>query len=87
MKKISEDLNPKCKIISQNSYDYLLKVSCQAESLEWDMHLLADFLSKDFATGFEGCVWLQSMAARVGAISNEIVNMINILEDENKTPQ
>ena len=87
MKKISEDLNPKCERISQNTYDYLFKVSAQAESLAWDMCLLADYLSKDFATGFDGCVWLQSMAARVSAVSNEIVNVINILEDENKTPQ
>ena len=87
MKKISEDLNPKCEKISQDSYDYLFKVSGQAESLAWNMHILDDYLSKDFAIGFEGHVWLQNMAARIDAFSNEIVNMINLLEDKNKTPQ
>lgn len=56
MKKISEDLNPKCDMISQDSYDYLFKVSGQADCLQWDMHLLADKLDKDHATGFEGFV-------------------------------
>ena len=87
MKKISEDLNPKCEKISQDSYDYLFKVSGKAESLAWDMHILADYLSKDFAIGFEGHVWLQNMAARIDVFSKEIVNMINLLEDKNKTPQ
>lgn len=87
MKKISEDLNPKCEKISQQSYDYLFKVSGQAESLAWDMHILADYLSKDYAIGFDGIVWLQNMAARIDAISDEIVNVINILESEDKTPQ
>ena len=87
MKKISEDLNPKCKKISQDSFDYPFKVSAQAECLAWDMHILSDMLSKDYATGFDGFVWLQSMAARVNAISNEIVEVINRLEDENKMPQ
>ena len=87
MKKISEDLNPKCEKISQESYDYLFKVSAQAESLAWDMHLLDKYLVKDNATGYEGQIWLQSMAARVDAISDEIVNTINLLEDEDKTPQ
>ena len=87
MKKISEDLNPKCEKISQKSYDYLFKVSGQAESLAWDMHILADYLDKDSATGFEGHIWLQSMAGRVDAIADEIVNTINLLEDEDKTPQ
>ena len=87
MKKISEDLNPKCEKISQDSYDYLFKVSGQAESLAWNMHILANYLSKDFATGFEGQVWLQNMTARIDAFSNERVNMINLREDENKAPQ
>lgn len=87
MKKISEDLNPKCEKISQQSYDYLFKVSGQAESLAWDMHILADYLSKDYAIGFDGIVWLQNMAARIDAISDEIVNVINILDSEDKTPQ
>lgn len=87
MKKISEDLNPKCEKISQQSYDYLLKVLGQAEGLAWDMHVLSDSLSKDAAIGYDGIMWLQNMAARVDAISNEIVNAINILESEDKTPQ
>lgn len=87
MKKISEDLNPKCEKISQQSYDYLFKVSGQAESLAWDMHVLSDSLSNDAATGYDGYLWLQNMAARVDAISDEIVNVINILESEDKTPQ
>lgn len=87
MKKISEDLNPKCEKISQQSYEYLFKVSGQAESLAWDMHVLSDSLSKDAATGYDGYLWLQNMAARVDAISDEIVNVINILDSEDKTPQ
>lgn len=87
MKKISEDLNPKCEKISQQTYDYLFKVSAQAESLAWDMHVLSDSLSKDAATGYDGIMWLQNMAARIDAISDEIVNVINILDSEDKTPQ
>ena len=87
MKKLSEDLNPKCEKISQDSYDYLFKVSGHAESLACDMHILADKLAKDYATGYEGLVWLQNMAARVDALSSEIVEVINRLEDENKMPE
>ena len=86
MKKISEDLNPKCERISQETYDYLLKVSGQADCLGWDLHLLADSLDKDYATGFEGSVWLHNMAARVEALSSEIVEVINRLEDDDKVP-
>ena len=87
MKKLIEDLNPKCEKISQDSYDYLIKVSGQADSLAWDMHLLSDMLDKDHATGWDGLVWLHNMAARVDAISNEIVEVINRLENENKMPE
>lgn len=87
MKKISEDLNPKCEKISEKSYEYLFKVSAQAESLAWDMHVLSDSLSKDAATGYDGLMWLQNMAARADAISDEIVNVINILDSEDKTTQ
>lgn len=87
MKKLSEDLNPKCQKISQDSHDYLMKVSGQADCLAWDMHILADKLAKDFAAGYEGLVWLQNMAARVDAISSEMVEVINRLEDENKIPE
>lgn len=86
MKKISEDLNPKCQKLSQDSYDYLFKVSGQAESLAWDMHLLADYLDKDAATGYDGWLWIQTMAARVNAISNEIVDVINLIDKEGKDP-
>lgn len=87
MKKLIEDLNPKCEKISQDSYDYLFKVSGQADCLGWDMHLLAKYMEKDHAAGYEGLVWLQNMAARVDAISREIVDVINRLEDENKIPE
>lgn len=87
MKKISEDLNPKCQKISELSHDYLFKVSGQAESLAWDMHILADALDKDFAVGYDGYVWLENMAARVNAISNEIVDVIDCLEIEWKMPE
>lgn len=84
MKKISEDLNPKCEKISQETHDYLFKVSGGAECLAWDMHILADQLTKDCVTGYDGLMWLQNMAARVDALSNEIVEVINRLENEDK---
>ena len=87
MKKLSEDLNPKCKMISEKAHDYLYKVSAGAESLAWDMNILADKLAKDYAAGYEGLVWLQSMAARVDAISNEIADVIERLEIQNKMPE
>ena len=87
MKKLSEDLNPKCKMISEEAHDYLYKVSAGADSLAWDMRILAGKLAKDYATGYEGLVWLRSAAARVDAISREIVEVINRLEDENKMPE
>ena len=87
MKKLSEDLNPKCKMISEEAHDYLYKVSAGAESLAWDMNILADKLAKDYAAGYEGLVWLQSMAARVDAISNEIADFIERLEIQNKMPE
>ena len=87
MKKLSEDLNPKCKMISEEAHDYLYKVSASAESLALDMNILADKLAKDCAAGYEGLVWLQGRAARIDAISSEIVEVINRLEDENKMPE
>lgn len=86
MKKIVEDLNPKCKKISQDSYDYLFKVSGQAESLSWDMHLLAEYLDKDYAIGFEGLVQIKSMAARIRAISDEFVDLINTISEKDMEP-
>lgn len=86
MKKISEYLNPRCERISQNTHDYLFKVAGQADSLEWDIHLLVDMLYKDHAAGYEGIMWLHTMAARVDALSREIVDVINRLEDDNKMP-
>ena len=87
MKKPSEDLNPKCEKISQETHDYLFKVSGGADCLAWDMHILSDMLAKDYATGYDGLVWLHNMAARVDALSREIVEVINRLEDENKMPE
>lgn len=86
MKKLSEDLNPKCERISQKTHDYLFKVSGGADCLAWNMQILADELAKDYATGYEGLVWLQNMAARVDALSYEIAEVINRLEDDNKIP-
>lgn len=86
MKKLSEDLNPKCERISQKTHDYLFKVSAGADCLAWNMHILADELAKDYATGYEGLVWLQNMAARVDALSYEIAEVINRLEVDNKIP-
>lgn len=57
-----------------------------ADCLAWNMHILADELAKDYATGYEGLVWLQNMAARVDALSYEIAEVINRLEDDNKMP-
>ena len=86
MKKLSEDLNPECERISQKTHDYLFKVSGGADCLAMDMHILAYELAKDYATGFEGSVWLHNMAARVDALSNEIAGVINRLEDDKKMP-
>lgn len=87
MMKLSEDLNPKCERISKETYKYLIKVSGGADVLSWDMHVLADKLAKDYAAGYEGLVWFQSMAARVDAISNEIADVIERLEIQNKMPE
>jgi len=85
--KLSEDLNPKCERISKETYKSLIKVSGGAEALSWDMHLLANKLAEDHADGYEGLVWFQSMAARVNAISNEIADVIDRLEIQNKMPE
>jgi hypothetical protein len=87
MRKLSEDLNPKCESVSQETHDYLFMVSGCADSLAWNMHILADKLVKDYATGYEGLVWLHSMAAHVDAISREMVEVINRLDNENKMPE
>ena len=86
MKKLTEDLNPKCKKISQDSYDYLCKVLGQAESLQWDTHLLADYLDKDYAIGYDGYVQIQCMSARVNSICNEISDFINLIDEKDLTP-
>ena len=81
MEKICENLNPKCKKISQDSSDFLYRVSGNAESLAWNMNLLGDMLEKDYAMNYDGIMRLRAMAARVDAISIEIVDLINVLDE------
>lgn len=86
MKKLADTLNPKCKKITQEAHDYLFKVSGGAESLAWDIHLLADYLDKTYTMDPEGYNSLHVMAARIDAISNEVVDLINLIEEKGLEP-
>ena len=86
MKKLSECLNPKSGKITEEAYDYLFKVSGGAEEVAWNLHLLADYLDKTYTLDYDGDVSLQVMAARVNAISNEIVDLINLIDEKGLEP-
>lgn len=86
MKKLSECLNPKSGKITEEAYDYLFKVSGGAEDVAWNLHLLADYLDKTYTLDYDGDVSLQVMAARVDAISHEIVDLINLIDEKGLEP-
>lgn len=86
MKKLSECLNPKGGKITEEAYDYLFKVSGGAEEVAWNLHLLADYLDKTYTLDYDGDVSLQVMAARVDAISNEIADLINLIDEKGLEP-
>lgn len=86
MKKLSECLNPKSGKITEEAYDYLFKVSGGAEGVAWNLHLLADYLNKTYTLDYDGDVSLQVMAARVNAISNEIIDLINLIDEKGLEP-
>ncbi len=86
MKKLAECLNPKSKRLTEEANDYLFKVSGGAESLAWDIHLLADYLDKLYTLDYDGFVRLQVMAAKVNAISNEVVDLINLIDEKGLEP-
>lgn len=86
MKKLSECLNPKSGKITEEAYDYLFKVSGGAEEVAWNLHLLADYLDKTYTLDYDGDVSLQVMAARVDAISHEIVDLINLIDEKGLEP-
>ena len=86
MKKLAECLNPKSERLTEAAHDYLFRVSGGAESLAWDMHILADFLDKSCTLDFDGYNRLQVMAAKVNAISNEVVDLINLIGEEGLEP-
>ncbi len=86
MKKLSECLNPKGGKITEEAYDYLFKVSGGAEEVAWNLHLLADYLDKTYTLDYDGDVSLQVMAARVNAISHEIVDLINLIDEKGLEP-
>ena len=84
MKKLTECLNPKSKKVTEEAHDYLFKVSGGAESLAWDIHLLADYL--DSTLDYDGFISLEVMAARIKAIRNEIVGLINLIDEKGLEP-
>lgn len=86
MKKLTECLNPKSKRLTEEAHDYLFKVSGGAESLAWDIHLLADYLDKTYTLDYDGFISLEVMAARINAISNEVVDLINLIDEKGLEP-
>ena len=86
MKKLAECLNPKSGKLTENAHEYLFKVSGGAESLAWDIHLLSDYLDETYTLDYEGCNSLQVMAARINAISNEVVDLINLIDEKGLEP-
>ncbi len=86
MKKLADTLNPKCKKITQEAYDYLFKVNGGAEELCWNAHLLSDYLEKTYTLDYDGYMRLQTMAAQASAISNEIVDLINAISEKDMEP-
>ena len=72
MKKISEDLNPKCERISQNTFS---KWSGQADSLEWDIfEMPVEALSDDLLEMFG----LEPRKVRIRKLSPEELRQIKM---------
>lgn len=86
MKKLAECLNPKSKKLTEEAHDYLFKVSGGAESLAWDIHLLADYLDKTYTLDYDGQMSLQVMAAKIDVISKEVVDLINLIDEKGLEP-
>lgn len=86
MKKLAECLNPKGSKLTEEAHDYLFKVSAGAESLAWNIHLLDDYLYKSYALDHDGSIRLQAMAAKIDAISDEVVDLINQIEEKGLEP-
>ena len=87
MKNLAECLNPKSGKITQDAHDCLYKVSGGAEVLSWNIHLLIDYLDKTYTIDYEGEVLLGTMAARVDAVSREVVELINMIEEKGLEPE
>lgn len=86
MKTLCEDLNPKCKKISDRANDLMFQADGAAEELCFKLHLLADQLADEYVLGYDGHVKLYAMAARASRISNELIDLINLIDEKEMCP-
>lgn len=86
MKTLCEDLNPKCKKISDKANDLMFQATGSAEDLCHRLHLLEDRLEKECVLGYEGYMKLHVMAARASNISDELVELINLIDEKDMCP-
>lgn len=86
MKTLCEDLNTKCKKISDRANALMFQANGAAEELCHRLHLLADQLDDEYVLGYDGHVKLYAMAARVSRISDELTDLINLIDEKDMNP-
>ena len=86
MKTLCEDLNPKCKKISDRANDLLFQVSGASEELYHKLHLLVDQLDDEHVLGYDGHVKLYAMSAQASRISDELTDLMNLIDEKEMWP-
>lgn len=86
MKTLCEDLNPKRKKISDRANDLMYQANGAAEELCHKLHLLADQLADEYVLGYDGHEKLYVMAAQASRISDELTDLINLIDEKEMWP-
>ena len=86
IKTLCEDLNPKRKKISERANDLLFQVRGASEELYHKLHLLVDQLDDEHVLGYDGHVKLYAMSAQASRISDELTDLINLIDEKEMWP-
>lgn len=82
MKRLEECLNPKCKKLSENTEEAIVKVCGNADELIHNLWMLQDSLEKDFAISHEGHVRIEALRAKLSPIYEELTDFYNIVSEK-----
>lgn len=87
MKRLADSVNKRlCEPLPQTTADYLYRVCGSAGALALDTSLLASYLETDFAVDFDALCRLHAMAAKIRSFSEEMADLINVLEEKEVMP-